>query len=107
MTTLNIPPTEHTPKILFDFENLEKGEYIFEISGESKPEDVKEFYAPVLNWLDNLQKELKIYQQADDTRKRKIRMKFRMDYFNSSSAKLLFDIIQKMKKYKPAAIMQT
>ena len=99
MTTLNIAPTEYTPKVIFDFEKLVKGKYIFEISGESKPEDVREFYDPLLKWLDDLQHNLKTFEEvAGDNRKRKIRLKFRMDYFNSSTAKYFFDIIQKMEE---------
>lgn len=99
MEPLNIPPTEHTPEVVFDIEKIEKGKHVFEVSGESKPEDVKSFYEPVLGWLDALRNYLKAYEdKAQENHKRKIRLKFRMNYFNSSSAKYLFDIIQKMEE---------
>lgn len=99
MKPLIIPPTEHTPKVVFDIETLQKGKHIFEISGESMPEDVQSFYEPLLQWLDELQSYLKAFEdKAHDNRQRKIRLKFNLVYFNSSSAKYLFDIIQKMEE---------
>lgn len=99
MNNLIIQPTEHTPEIVFDVENLLKGKYIFEISGESKPEDVQSFYEPVLRWIDELRNNLKAFEdKAHDNRKRKIRLKFKMAYFNSSSAKFLYDIVRKMEE---------
>ena len=99
MNPLIIPPTEHSPKIVFDIEKLVKGKHVFEISGESKPEDVKAFYDPILHWLDEAKSYLQAFEKRNfDNHKRKIRIKFKMDYFNSSSAKFLFDIIQKLEK---------
>lgn len=97
MNPLIIPPTEHTPKIAFDIEKIVKGKHVFEISGESKPEDVKAFYGPVLKWLDEAKSYLKAFEKRKiENHKRKIRLVFKMEYFNSSSAKYLFDIIQEM-----------
>lgn len=99
MNNLIIQPTDHTPKVVFDFEKLQKGKHIFEISGESKPEDVESFYKPVLHWMDELRTNLKAFEdKAHDNRMRKIRLKFKMNYFNSSSAKYLYDIIRKMEE---------
>ena len=99
MNPLIIQPTEYTPKVVFDIEKLQKGKHIFEISGESRPEDVKVFYEPLLIWLDELRSYLKAFEdKAHDNRHRKIRLKFNLVYFNSSSAKYLFDIIQKMEE---------
>lgn len=101
MNPLIIPSTEQTPAINFDVEKLLKGKHVFEISGESMPENVQEFYEPVIQWLIDLQKYMKtIEDKANDSRQRKIRLKFKMDYFNSSSAKYLFDIIQKLEQLK-------
>ncbi len=47
MDSLNIEPTEFTPKINFDPDNN-----LFEISGFSRPENVIGFYRPILKWLD-------------------------------------------------------
>lgn len=47
MNSLEIIETGNTPYILFDsFKN------VFKIEGKSFPEDSKEFYQPVLRWLD-------------------------------------------------------
>ena len=98
MNPLIIQPTEHTPKVIFDIEKLQKGKHIFEISGESRPEDAKIFYEPILKWLEDFKKYLRALDNAGDNRMRKIRLIFKMIYFNSSSAKYLFDIIQKMEE---------
>src|SRR4051812_35185944 len=46
METINMPPTDYTPKVLFD-PKLDT----FEISSRSLPENASQFYAPILNWL--------------------------------------------------------
>ena len=47
MKTLKIDPTPSTPSILFDPENQ-----VFQIGGNSYPENVIPFYEPVLSWLE-------------------------------------------------------
>ena len=47
MKTLKIDPTPSTPSILFDPENQ-----LFQIGGNSYPENVVPFYEPVLSWLE-------------------------------------------------------
>ena len=46
MKTLLFEASDTTPKILFDLQN-----FYFEISGHSRPEDVRAFYRPVIDWL--------------------------------------------------------
>lgn len=81
MEKLFIEGAEDTPKIVLDPENG-----IFEISGRSLPEDVREFYAPVLSWLDQL---------AEAT-SGKIEFLFKLEYFNTASSKLILDILLKL-----------
>lgn len=81
MEKLFIEGAEDTPKILLD---PEKG--IFEISGRSLPEDVREFYAPVLSWLD----------QLAEVSSGKIEFIFKLEYFNTASSKLILDILLKL-----------
>jgi hypothetical protein len=82
MKPLSIEATERTPKILFDFE---KGH--LEISGESYPEDVTEFYNPVFAALDAYLEKL-----GDGT----CQFMFKMIYFNSSSAKAVMMLLDKL-----------
>jgi len=49
MESLKIEATDKTPRIILDPYND-----IFEISGNSRPENVSEFYFPVINWLNEL-----------------------------------------------------
>lgn len=81
MENLLIEGTEDTPSVIFD---LEQG--IYEISGRSLPEDVVEFYTPVMNWLDQLEEE----PVAD------IEFSFKLEYFNTASSKLILDVLLKL-----------
>ncbi len=53
MESLKIKATQITPEICFDIEKK-----VFIISGESRPENVKDFFEPILLWLENYFKEL-------------------------------------------------
>ena len=46
METLRIEQTDDSPLVILDQEDNQ-----FEISGKSLPEDVVDFYQPVLDWL--------------------------------------------------------
>ena len=78
MENIKIEATERTPEIDFNF-----NEGVFSIKNESYPEDVAEFYGPVIDplkaWLDS--------QEGSD-----IVFNFELIYFNSSSAKVLMDL---------------
>ena len=77
MTNLHIPATKSSPDIHFDAET-----HILEIRGESYPENVAEFYAPVFHWLEE-------YLSALD--QQEMTLNIEMRYFNSSSSKVLLD----------------
>ena len=95
MEPLIIKATETTPSITFDCEKLVRGKFVFEFSGESRPENVFQFFTPVIHWLSEYQLFLSaLREKAGITRKIKIRFKFKLEYFNSSSAKYLLDILQ-------------
>lgn len=86
MDALIIESTEVSPKIIFDPENN-----IFEISGESRPENVRKFYDPIINWLDEYGRIL--LQKKED---KSTLFTFKFEYFNSSSAKFIMDILKKI-----------
>ncbi len=83
MQPLDIPPTASTPAIQFDFSSHE-----LRIEGESHPENVTSFYAPILEKLDAYLAELPTGQSC--------RFDFALVYFNSSSAKIVMTIMEKL-----------
>lgn len=86
MENLKINATDITPEINFNI--LEK---TFVISGESRPENVKDFFEPILNWLD-------IYF-AQFAEKEQHVFTIKLAYFNSSSAKFLLSILKNLGKF--------
>ena len=99
MQKLYISPTPSTPEIHFSPE-----ENIFLIRGTSSPEDVRAMYYPVIEWIkifvhDVLEGEINNYSPENT-------LKFQADlaYFNSSSAKFLFDIFSELKRLPPSGV---
>lgn len=72
------PATADKPQVILDPKNN-----IFEFSGRSFPADAKLFYQPILNWLED-------YAKNPNPETLVI---MRMDYFNSSSAKRILEVI--------------
>jgi hypothetical protein len=83
MEVIKISGTEDTPAIILDTENK-----IFEISGRSLPEDVVVFYQPVMNWLDEFEK-----NPFSD-----MELSIKLEYFNTASSKLILDILLKLEE---------
>ena len=95
MEKLFIEGKKNTPTIILDPESK-----TFEITGESRPENATAFYEKVLNWLDAYLKEL------DATNKREpFAVTFKLEYFNSSSAKFIMTIAQKLHEFISKDIM--
>lgn len=85
MAALRIEPADDTPKVILDKENRQ-----FEISGKSMPEDVVEFYQPVLDWLNGYKKD-----PLDHTI-----FNVKLIYFNTASSKLLLDLLLLLEEIK-------
>jgi hypothetical protein len=83
MKKLIIAPTAFTPRVILDHE-----EHFLEIAGESRPQDVREFFGPVIDWMNDFSGSL---AKAGNTEKPVV-MNFNFEYFNSSSAKFILDI---------------
>jgi len=83
MEKLIISPTVFTPRVILDHE-----EHFLEIAGESRPQDVREFYYPILDWLNDFSDFL---LRSDDNSK-PVMISFNFNYFNSGSAKCILDI---------------
>ncbi len=77
MDNLNIEATKYTPNITLD---ASKG--IIEMVGKSYPENTFEFYAPMMDWVEEY-----FSSSAQD----KTIVNLEITYFNSSSSKLFFD----------------
>jgi hypothetical protein len=76
MENLIIEETKYTPQINLDIEGT------VSISGKSYPENTFEFYAPVLEWIENY----------FENKNEKLVVNMEIVYFNSSSSKLFFDL---------------
>ncbi len=82
MWKFEIPATARTPEVSFDF-----GENHLKLSGESYPEDVTEFYHPIFDALDTYLAKLG---------KGGCRFDFELIYLNSSSAKAIMMLMDKL-----------
>ncbi len=83
MNNLNIKASKYTPEINLDFSSG-----IMDISGKSYPENTFEYYAPVINWINEY---LKV------TTNKKTIFNLDLEYLNSSSLKAYFDIFDILK----------
>lgn len=75
--------TEDKPKINFDPKNN-----VFEIIGNSFPEESPKFYIPLINWVTE-------YAKTANTHTHVV---CKFDYFNSLSAKLLYELFFELQK---------
>ena len=87
MDTLHISATKYTPEIDFNPQTRH-----LQILGDSRPEDTVGFYQKVLLWLDNFLISVKQTSPSEE-----VLVTFRLNYFNSISAKYLLAIINKCK----------
>ncbi|MCC7302086.1 MAG: DUF1987 domain-containing protein [Bacteroidia bacterium] len=81
MDPLRIEATADTPAVTLDSTGG-----VFELSGKSYPEDTREFYGSILAWID-------LY--VSDPNPQTIFV-FKLKYFNSSSYKPIFDMLNKL-----------
>jgi len=79
MERLKIEATKSTPAVDFNPKT-----HIHYVGGESYPENSREFYNPLMNWI-------KQYMDTV-TKSQSIVFNFEMIYFNSSSSKALLDL---------------
>ena len=79
---ISIEATERSPAIEFDFEQNS-----FSIRGESYPEDVASFFGPVIGQLD---------EHLSSLSGGAVHFDFVLIYFNSSSAKVLMGLFDRL-----------
>ncbi|MCU0430863.1 MAG: DUF1987 domain-containing protein [Cytophagaceae bacterium] len=90
MQALHIEATEDSPLIWF-----EESTGIVKISGRSIPENATEFYAPLLQWIEQL-----AVQPAAVA----IRFIFQLEYLNTASYKVFQDILGAIDRLPQASI---
>ncbi len=84
MDNWKIEATKHTPDVYFDANNN-----VLELKGESYPENIAEFSAPIFSWLEEY------LEQLEDTA---FVVNIELTYFNSSSSKMLLDLFDRLEE---------
>jgi hypothetical protein len=99
MEKLYIRPTSTTPEV-----NFSPKENIFSIRGISSPEDVRAMYYPVIEWIKEYINEIVVAKESNYTTESPFKFTTELAYFNSSSAKFLYDIFLELKRLSPYGI---
>jgi AAA15 family ATPase/GTPase len=86
MKPYHLDPTDDTPKV-----SLDPVAGTFEFIGNSYPENTSKFYIPILDWM-------KEFNQAAPIEA--ITASFNFDYFNTTSAKYILEILRLVEEYK-------
>jgi hypothetical protein len=82
MNTINLEKTRATPSVLFDI-----NKNVFQIIGQSLPENAMDFYKPLYDWIEEF---------CVEHQDKGIELNVELDYLNSSSIKLIFLIFNKV-----------
>ena len=91
MESLIRDASTYTPSI-----NFSPALRLLEMKGVSLPENVIEFYSPVIEWLERFENE---YADTILTEKDKsVRLVFKLFYYNSGTIRYLIAILNKMKR---------
>ena len=83
MNKLLIDASETTPFVCLDMENG-----IMEVTGRSVPENAQKFYNSILTWIEEYSLEPFTVTELN----------FYLYYFNTSSSKIIFDVMKKIQK---------
>jgi len=78
-----VEATKMTPEIILDAQNQ-----IFSMTGNSRPENPMQFFKPIFEWL------TAYIESSDD----KFVFEVKMDYFNTSTSKVLLDLFELFEK---------
>lgn len=91
MRVLRIEAEIDSPEIYFNPDTK-----VFSISGISHPENAKEFYQQILDWLDEY------YEFIKNQEPSKIIVDLNFKYINSTSYKYLRDVLRKISSFRSA-----
>jgi len=98
MNKYYLEETEFTPEISFDLEHRR-----FSFKGVSRPEDVIKFFQPAINWLKEFDQDIQTHTNAKYNIPL-LYIDFHLSYFNSSSSKMLLQILEMIKKIQTKGI---
>lgn len=93
MKALKIKGAIDTPEVFFDPEKR-----VFSISGISHPENAKEFYLSIIDWLDEY------YEELTDGDGVKITVDINFKYINSSSYKYLREVMKRISNFQTKGV---
>ncbi len=92
MDAILLEATQTTPKVIIDPVSNK-----FEITGESRPENTAKFFGPIISWFDGYRSVL-YFQKNSYGKSKKVSIDFKLEYFNSTSAKFILDIFYQLEK---------
>lgn len=75
----------------------------FEMAGYSRPEDVREFYKPIIQWVNDLQDEIS-EGKFNKKYSKSFTFIFKFTYFNSASTKFLSDMLFQIVKFNQMGV---
>lgn len=87
MESLRIAKGDTTPELIFDIDEM-----LFSMEGECRPENVLTYFEPIMKWLDQFIDNVKSGATA-----KSLDFHFKLEYYNSSSAKFIFQIFKRFK----------
>ncbi len=93
MEPLIIEKKNYTPGVEFN-----PAQNTFKIFGKSRPEDISAFYEPIKNWIESFVMEHG--RNAQSNAQPPFIFDFEFEYFNSSSSKMIYEILKKVKELK-------
>jgi hypothetical protein len=79
-----VEATKMTPQI-----ELDPDKKVYSLTGNSRPENPMQFYKPMFDWLNSY------FESATE----KMTFEVKMDYFNTSTSKILLDLFELFEKY--------
>lgn len=94
MNSLKIESTTFTPEINFDIETN-----TLSFLKVSKPANAIKFYKPVFEFIDNFEK-----SKVKSKVVKELVIDFNFDYFNTATAKVLYELLEKIKRIREQGI---
>jgi len=88
MNNLILEKTDNTPGVMLD-----GTQHLVEFSGDSRPENAKLFFEPIFNWIKEYENHL-YYLTNESSLNISTNVNFKLEYFNSSSARYVIDVIK-------------
>ena len=82
---MNIIDIEETSKTLKVYGNIAEGTLI--LSGKSLPENAREFFTPLLDWMD-------VFASSETE---KLNVEIDIEYYNTSTSSIIYKVLDKLK----------